>query len=306
MTNRLTAGNGAAMPGHRRPRGGTRGRTDTTLRTNLLWGKFGPQTDKRKPPPPPCVTFRRVVAPLRGPGQSPVLPFACCVGSLRSVGRCGRCSCWCRFRVRGAQWFVACVVGAVLVLGHGVVMLHVRALFVGGGGCVWVKCPCGVCPPKATALGLATAGPEALPPSPTTAAQCVWGVCWASFRSFPVVLAIAHTYTRTYTHEASLRVPTKRPSESPPTGREAPDVRSVPSCTACVFAGPRPQGPYQGFPEWRKEKSFITPTGNERSQGRSLRQRFAVGGWRRLVAVGGGWGLVGVGGWRLVVPGGRP
>ena len=57
-------------------------------------------------PPPPCVTFRRVVAPLRGPGQSPVLPFACCVGSLRSVGRCGRCSCWCRFRVRGAQSLV--------------------------------------------------------------------------------------------------------------------------------------------------------------------------------------------------------
>ena len=26
--------------------------------------------------------------------------------------------------------------------GH-LVMLHVRALFVGGGGCVWVKCPCG-------------------------------------------------------------------------------------------------------------------------------------------------------------------
>ena len=49
-----------------------------------------------------CVTFRRVVVPLRGPGQSPVLPFACCVGSLLSVGRCGRCSCWCRFRVRGA------------------------------------------------------------------------------------------------------------------------------------------------------------------------------------------------------------
>ena len=54
----------------------------------------------------PCVTFRRVFAPLRGPGQSPVRPFACCVGSLRSVGRCGRCSCWCRFRVRGAQWLV--------------------------------------------------------------------------------------------------------------------------------------------------------------------------------------------------------
>ena len=32
-----------------------------------------------------------------------VLPFACCVGSLLSVGRCGRC---CRFRVRAAQWLV--------------------------------------------------------------------------------------------------------------------------------------------------------------------------------------------------------
>ena len=52
---------------------------------------------------PHCVTFRLVVARLRGPGQSPVLPFTCCVGSLLSVGRCGRCSCWCRFRVRGAQ-----------------------------------------------------------------------------------------------------------------------------------------------------------------------------------------------------------
>ena len=58
------------------------------------------------PPPPPCVTFRRVVVSLRGPGQSPVLPFACCVGSLLSVGRCGRCSRWCRFRVRRAQWLV--------------------------------------------------------------------------------------------------------------------------------------------------------------------------------------------------------
>ena len=57
-------------------------------------------------PPPPCVTFRRVVVSLRGPGQSPVRPFACCVGSLLSVGCCGRCSCWCRFRVRGAQWLV--------------------------------------------------------------------------------------------------------------------------------------------------------------------------------------------------------
>ena len=56
---------------------------------------------------PPCVTFRLVVVLLRGPGQSPVLPFACCVGLLLSVGRCGRCSCWCRFRVCGARsWCV--------------------------------------------------------------------------------------------------------------------------------------------------------------------------------------------------------
>ena len=53
---------------------------------------------------PPCVTFCRGAVSLQGPGQSPVLPFACCVGSLRSVGRCGQCSCWCRCRVRGAQW----------------------------------------------------------------------------------------------------------------------------------------------------------------------------------------------------------
>ena len=60
----------------------------------------------QKYPPPPCVTFRRVVVSLWGPGQSPVLPFVCCVGSLLSVGRCGRCSCWCRCRIRGAQWLV--------------------------------------------------------------------------------------------------------------------------------------------------------------------------------------------------------
>ena len=52
-----------------------------------------------------CVTFRLVGVSLRGPGQSPVLPFACCVGLL-SVGCCGRCSCWCRFCVCGAQWLV--------------------------------------------------------------------------------------------------------------------------------------------------------------------------------------------------------
>ena len=55
----------------------------------------------RKPifPTPPlrrrgshCVTFRRAAVSLRGPGQSPFLPFACCVGLLRSDGRRGLCS----------------------------------------------------------------------------------------------------------------------------------------------------------------------------------------------------------------------
>ena len=41
---------------------------------------------------PPCVTFRRVAVSFRGPGQSPVPPFACCVGSLLSDGRGGLCS----------------------------------------------------------------------------------------------------------------------------------------------------------------------------------------------------------------------
>ena len=36
---------------------------------------------------------------------SPVLPFACRVGSLCSDGRCGRCSCWCRVRGSGVQQF---------------------------------------------------------------------------------------------------------------------------------------------------------------------------------------------------------
>ena len=44
-------------------------------------------------PPPPRVTFRLVVVPLWGPGQSPVLPFACCIRLLLSVGCYSRCSC---------------------------------------------------------------------------------------------------------------------------------------------------------------------------------------------------------------------
>ena len=69
-------------------------------------GRCGQGRDALEGGGAPCVTFRLVVVSLRGPGQSPVLPFACCAGSLRSVGRCGRCSCWCRCRVRGAQWLV--------------------------------------------------------------------------------------------------------------------------------------------------------------------------------------------------------
>ena len=41
-------------------------------------------------PRPPCVTCRLVAVSLRGPRQSPVLPFACCVGSMLSDNRCGR------------------------------------------------------------------------------------------------------------------------------------------------------------------------------------------------------------------------
>ena len=49
------------------------------------------------------------------------------------VCKCGPGCCVCGGRLVG--------VGA---WGFGLlVMLHVRALFVGGGGCVWVKCPCG-------------------------------------------------------------------------------------------------------------------------------------------------------------------
>ena len=52
-----------------------------------------------------------------------------------------------------------CVCGGrrvgVGVWGHGLlVMLHVRALFVGGSGCVWVQCPCGGSAPPPWVLGV--------------------------------------------------------------------------------------------------------------------------------------------------------
>ena len=92
------ATDGWRLAGNGRQLAGTKGELKATEKCP----NFRAELTYRPPPPPPCVTFRRVVVSLRGPGQSLVLPFACCVGSLRSVGRCGRCSCWCRFRVRGA------------------------------------------------------------------------------------------------------------------------------------------------------------------------------------------------------------
>ena len=60
---------------------------------------------QRRPPLTPCMTLCQVAVSLRGPGRSPVLPFACCVGSMRSDGCCGRCSLWCRFRASGpSSW----------------------------------------------------------------------------------------------------------------------------------------------------------------------------------------------------------
>ena len=53
-----------------------------------------------------------------------------------------------------------CVCGGRRCVGVGgwgrgpLVMLHVHALFVGGGACVWVKCPCGGCGPHPRSWGL--------------------------------------------------------------------------------------------------------------------------------------------------------
>ena len=65
------------------------------------------------PPHPGCPPFaspcflghdiRRAAVSSLGPGQPPVLPFVCCVGSLCPDGRCGPCSLWCHFRISGAH-----------------------------------------------------------------------------------------------------------------------------------------------------------------------------------------------------------
>ena len=73
--------------------------------------------------PAPRVTFRLVVAPLRGPGQSPLLPFACCVVLLLSVGRLAGAlasvvsafaerSSWCVGAVLNVAWCAVCALAA--------------------------------------------------------------------------------------------------------------------------------------------------------------------------------------------------
>ena len=73
-------------------------------------------------PSPPCVVGM-VMAPGSVSGKHP----------FYVVCKCGLGCCVCGGHCVG--------IGA---WGRGpLVMLHVCALFVGGGGCVWVKCPCG-------------------------------------------------------------------------------------------------------------------------------------------------------------------
>ena len=86
---------------------------------------------------PPCVTFRQVAVSLRGPGQSPVLPSACCAGSLRSVGRCVLCSRGMRWRAHALPFLSGCKDLGVQGLRHdtlkalrGSQLLHL----LGGGG----------------------------------------------------------------------------------------------------------------------------------------------------------------------------
>ena len=142
------------------------------------------------------MTFRRVVVPLPGFGQSPVLPFACCVGSLRSVGRCSRCSCWCRLRSRSP------VAGVLRLcwMWHGVPFVRQRRPVVGVLKLCWLlqgsfDCFSGphtsVLRPSTTCLAACARGPGALlctgprgaakppiPPAPVSP----WGISWA----FPV------------------------------------------------------------------------------------------------------------------------
>ena len=78
--------------------------------------------------PSPLGVVGMVMAPRSASGKHP----------FYVVCKCGLGCCACGGRRVG-----------VGVWGRGpLVVLHVRALFVGGGGCVWVKCPCGGCGPQ--------------------------------------------------------------------------------------------------------------------------------------------------------------
>ena len=93
-------------------------------------------------PSPPGVVGM-VVAPGSASGKHP----------FYVVCKCGLGCCVCGGRRVG--------VGA---WGRGpLVMLHVRALFVGGGGCVWVKCPCGWSGPHPGCWVLGWCPPPPLP-----------------------------------------------------------------------------------------------------------------------------------------------
>ena len=79
--------------------------------------------------------FRQVAVSSRCPGQSPVLPFACCVGSLCSDRRFGLCSYWCL--PEPSSWHTGVVlVGTTLwlMVASGVCSLVVDA----GGTCTSV------------------------------------------------------------------------------------------------------------------------------------------------------------------------
>ena len=84
-------------------------------------------------PSPPGVVGM-VMAPGGASGKHP----------FYDVCKCGLGCCVCG----------GCGVGVGL-WGRGLlVVLHMRALFVGGGGCVWVKCPCGGSWPPPWVLGV--------------------------------------------------------------------------------------------------------------------------------------------------------
>ena len=68
------------------PRGAAGALRRSAMSSRGCTGAPSPNKSHAASSAPPRVTVRRVVVSLRGPGQSPVLPFACCVGSLFLYG----------------------------------------------------------------------------------------------------------------------------------------------------------------------------------------------------------------------------